>query len=145
MKLSEGLKTVAFAMIGAGAVTGEKARQIVDELVKKGELTVEEGKLLDSELAKKMQERAETLSESVRSITPEKVSQGVKDLIANVGRMTSEQREAIRKALDRADEEAETEEAAAEEPAEEEEAAAEEPAETEEPAAEEDEAKEPAE
>lgn len=140
MKLSEGLKTVAFAMIGAGAVTGEKARQIVDELVKKGELTVEEGKLLDSELAKKMQERAETLSESVRSITPEKVSQGVKDLIANVGRMTSEQREAIRKALDRADEEA-----AAEEPAEEEEAAAEEPAETEEPAAEEDEAKEPAE
>ena len=46
MKLSEGLKTVFLAGVGAVAVTGEKSKQLIDDLVKRGELTVEEGKTL---------------------------------------------------------------------------------------------------
>ena len=39
-KMSDGLKKVILAGIGAMAVTAEKSKDILDELVKRGELTV---------------------------------------------------------------------------------------------------------
>ena len=50
MKLGDGLKKFVLMGIGAAAVTVEKSQQIVDELVKRGELTVEQGKELNQEL-----------------------------------------------------------------------------------------------
>ena len=50
MKIGEGLKKVLLMGIGAAAVTAEKSQQLVDELVKRGELTVEQGKELNQEL-----------------------------------------------------------------------------------------------
>ena len=47
---SEDLKKVLLAGIGAVATTIEKSKDVVDELVKKGELTVEQGKALNEEL-----------------------------------------------------------------------------------------------
>ena len=44
MKIGEGLKKVLLMGIGAASVTAEKSQQLVDELVKRGELTVEQGK-----------------------------------------------------------------------------------------------------
>ena len=49
-KLGIGLKKVLLAGIGAVAVTGEKSKELLDEMVKKGELTVEQGKALNEEL-----------------------------------------------------------------------------------------------
>ncbi len=49
-KLGSGLKKVLLAGIGAVAVTGEKSKELLDEMVKKGELTVEQGKALNEEL-----------------------------------------------------------------------------------------------
>ena len=46
-KLGSGLKKVLLAGIGAVAVTGEKSKELLDEMVKKGELTVEQGKALN--------------------------------------------------------------------------------------------------
>lgn len=46
----EGLRKVFLAGVGALAATYEKSQEIVDELVKKGELTVEQGKALNTEL-----------------------------------------------------------------------------------------------
>ena len=43
MELGEGLKKILLAGIGTAAVTAEKSKEILDELVKKGELTVEQG------------------------------------------------------------------------------------------------------
>ena len=43
MKIGEGLKKVLLMGIGAASVTAEKSQQLVDELVKRGELTVEQG------------------------------------------------------------------------------------------------------
>ena len=57
MKLSDGLRTVFLAGVGAVAVTGEKAKKLVDDLVKKGELTVEEGKVLNEDITRKMGEK----------------------------------------------------------------------------------------
>ena len=49
-KLGDGVKKVLLAGIGAVAVTAEKSRELLDEMVKKGELTVEQGKVLNEEL-----------------------------------------------------------------------------------------------
>ena len=49
-QFSEGLRKLILAGIGAVAATKEKSEVILDELVKKGELTVEQGKVLNEEL-----------------------------------------------------------------------------------------------
>ena len=47
MELGEGIKKLLLAGIGTAAVTAEKSKEVLDELVKKGELTVEQGKVLN--------------------------------------------------------------------------------------------------
>ena len=96
MKLSEGLKTVFLAGVGAVAVTGEKSKQLIDDLVKRGELTVEEGKTLNQDLAKKFNERTE-------GFKPDKLTQSIRDVIYNVEKMTQDERDALRSKLDAAD------------------------------------------
>ena len=49
----DGIKKFVLMGIGAAAMTVEKSQQMVDELVKKGELTVEQGKELNQELKRK--------------------------------------------------------------------------------------------
>ncbi len=48
------LSNILMAGIGSLAFTYEKATEIIDELVKKGELTVKQGKELNEELKRKM-------------------------------------------------------------------------------------------
>lgn len=48
--ISDDLKKIMLAGIGAVASTAEKSKQVLDDLVKKGELTVEQGKVLNEEL-----------------------------------------------------------------------------------------------
>ena len=50
--ISEGLRKLILAGIGAVAATKEKSEVILDELVKKGELTVEQGKVLNDKVAR---------------------------------------------------------------------------------------------
>ena len=45
-KIGDGLRKFLLVGIGAAAVTVEKSQQIIDDLVKKGEITVEQGKNL---------------------------------------------------------------------------------------------------
>ena len=54
--LGDGIRKVFLAGIGALATTVEKGQEIVDDLVKKGELTVEQGKALNTELKRKVAE-----------------------------------------------------------------------------------------
>lgn len=49
----EGLRKVLLAGVGALATGVEKAPAIIDDLVKKGEITVEQGKSLNEELTRK--------------------------------------------------------------------------------------------
>ena len=60
----DGLHKVFLAGIGALATTAEKSQEIVDDLVKKGELTVEQGKALNTELKRKA---AETKEEAAKT------------------------------------------------------------------------------
>lgn len=49
-EITNGVKKVMLAGIGALAATAEKSKDLVDTLVKQGELTVSQGKVLNEEL-----------------------------------------------------------------------------------------------
>ena len=74
--VTEGLKKLFLASVGAVAMGAEKSQEVVDDLVKKGELTVEQGKTLNQELTRKAREVIDgTADKALRSrleaMTPE--------------------------------------------------------------------------
>ena len=97
MKLSDGLRTVFLAGVGAVAVTGEKAKKLVDDLVKKGELTVEEGKVLNEDIARKMGEKAENFK-------PENISKSIRGVLFDIDKMTQEDRDELMEKIKAANE-----------------------------------------
>jgi polyhydroxyalkanoate synthesis regulator phasin len=101
---SEDLKKIFLAGLGAAAVTTEKSKQIVDELVKKGELTIEQGKVLNEELKHTVQEKVkehvtvnvtvpggmESVKEAVAKMSPQDL-EAVKAKIAEVEQAKQEE------------------------------------------------------
>ncbi|MCD7892488.1 MAG: aspartyl beta-hydroxylase [Erysipelotrichaceae bacterium] len=57
MNFSEDLKKILLAGVGAVAISAEKSKEVVDTLVKKGELTVEQGKVINEELRRNVKEK----------------------------------------------------------------------------------------
>lgn len=94
-QLGEDVKKVLLAGIGAAALTAEKSKDVVEELVKKGELTVEQGKILNEELKRDIKEKIcpkkdediETITKSLEGLSLEEL-QVIKEKIEalqNVG------------------------------------------------------------
>ena len=111
MELGEGLKKILLVGIGTAAVTAEKSKEILDELVKKGELTVEQGKVLNQELKHNIKSTVKTAADSVND---------QEELKATISRLTPEQLAAVKAQIERMQAEAAEEKAeTAEEPAEE--------------------------
>ena len=71
------LEKVILAGIGAMATTAEKSKEMLDELVKKGELTVEQGKALNEELKHTVKN---TISEASKPVHEFIASEVVKNL-----------------------------------------------------------------
>ena len=63
--LGDGLRKVFLAGVGAIATGAEKSQQIIEELVQKGELTVEQGKSLNEELSRKAAKAASDTEDSI--------------------------------------------------------------------------------
>ena len=59
MSCSEELRRFFLAGIGAMATTAEKSKEIVDAFVRKGELTVEQGRIINEELKTGCEENGE--------------------------------------------------------------------------------------
>ena len=57
MEFGEGVRNIFLAGVGAAATTAETAKDIIDKLVEKGELTVEQGKVFNEELKHKAKEK----------------------------------------------------------------------------------------
>lgn len=55
-QLGESIRKLILAGIGAAVATKEKSEKVLKELVKKGELTVEQGKVLNEELKHNIKE-----------------------------------------------------------------------------------------
>lgn len=122
MELGDGLKKLLLAGVGTVAVTAEKSKEILDELVKKGELTVEQGKVLNQELKHNIKEKIKTKT----TPAPKAPKEDIKDTLAKLSpEQLAELKEQILKMeAPKAEEEPKAEEA----PKEEAPAAAEEPA-----------------
>lgn len=85
--ISEDIKKIFLFGIGAVATTAEKSKELIDELVAKGELTVEQGKILNEELKHNIKESfkdatavnnenpptADTVVENMDKMTPEEI------------------------------------------------------------------------
>lgn len=72
----DGFKDIFLAGVGAMAMTGEKAKELIDQLIEKGEITVDQGKQINSELKHKAEDAAATLRYDVlearmAAMTPE--------------------------------------------------------------------------
>ena len=55
--IADGLKDVFLAGVGAMALGAEKTQELVESLIAKGEITVEQGKAINSEVLKRPRPR----------------------------------------------------------------------------------------
>lgn len=91
--LGDSLKKIILAGIGTAATTMEKSKEILDDMVKKGELTVEQGKVLNQELKHNIKKTVrENVNVSVKASTPEELDE-------LLGKMTPEQLEQLKAKL----------------------------------------------
>lgn len=91
-KFSENIKKIMLAGIGAVAVTAERSKDLLDEMVEKGELTVEQGKVLNEELKHNVKKTVKEKVNAVRPSTPE-------DLSDILDQMTPEQIQALKEQI----------------------------------------------
>ena len=81
--IGDGFKNIFMAGIGALAYTGEKGKEIIDQLVEKGEITLDQGRELNEELQRKAADATSGLRESalearMKAMTPEERDEFVK-------------------------------------------------------------------
>ncbi len=89
----ENVKKLLLAGIGVAATTAEKSKELLDEMVEKGELTVEQGKALNEELKHNIKKTVkENVNVSVKPSSPEELEEVL-------GKMTPEQIEALKERL----------------------------------------------
>ncbi len=95
--LGSSVRKFILAGIGTAAVTTEKSKEILDDLVKKGELTVEQGKMLNKELKHNMKETVkDKMNISMADCTPE-------ELYKELEKLTPKQLSILREQLQRAE------------------------------------------
>lgn len=96
--IGEDLKKVFLAGVGAVATTAEKSQELINDLVEKGELTVEQGKVLNEELKHNIKE---TLKKNV-TVKVEKDGQplSASDIMDDLENMTAEDLEAIKEKIE---------------------------------------------
>ena len=113
MTLEVSFKTIFLAGVGATAYSFEKAQELVDDLVKKGELTVQQGKVVNEELKHNMSEKLRAAADSIEN-AGKKAADAASDVIENaagkagglldkVADMTAEERAALKEKLQELD------------------------------------------
>ena len=92
-QIGEGIRKLILAGIGAAAMTKEKSEGILQELVKKGELTVEQGKVLNEELK-------HDLKQAIReNVTVNVVRPQAEDVMQAVEHMDDDALEALKQKI----------------------------------------------
>ena len=91
--VGENVKKLLLAGVGAAATTVEKSKEILDDLVEKGELTVEQGKALNEELKHNIKKTVEENVKNTEKADP------VEELDELLEKMTPKQIEALKERL----------------------------------------------
>ena len=101
-RIGDGLKKLLLMGIGAAAVTAEKSQQIVDELVKKGEITVEQGKELNQELKRNVKKSFEEAAEA-KAEAEKEAADKADELGKKISGMTAEELEKLKAMISEAE------------------------------------------
>lgn len=78
--MKEELKSLFLAGVGSAAYTYEKASDLIENLIKKGQLTVEEGKELTEELKRNIKEKTEKVTSEIKPLTKEDMAQLLREM-----------------------------------------------------------------
>ena len=92
-EMSNDLKKVLLAGIGAVAMTVEKSEDLVKDLVKKGELTMEQGKALN-------QEQGKALNQELKHTFQKDKGDAQKEPVLKVDQLSAEERAALKRRLE---------------------------------------------
>lgn len=106
-QITSGLRKLLLAGIGAAAIAKEKGGEVLEALSKRGEVTVEQGKVLNEELKRNLKENVrenvETVKESVKESLKDNVHVHViypeDDLMNAVDGMDEEQLAALKERI----------------------------------------------
>lgn len=106
-QITSGLRKLILAGIGAAAIAKEKGGEVLELLSKRGEVTVEQGKVLNEELKRNLKENVrenvETVKESVKESLKDNVHVHViypeDDLMNAVDGMDEEQLAALKERI----------------------------------------------
>lgn len=97
--ISEDLKKLFLFGIGAMAITAEKSKILIDELVEKGSITLEQGKILNEELKHNIKE---TIKENVTvNVVKPEAPPTVDSVMTGLDKMTPEEIQKIKEKIDK--------------------------------------------
>ena len=89
----ESVKKLLLAGIGAAATTAEKSKELLDDMVEKGELTVEQGKALNEELKHNIKESVKkNVNVTLKPSNPDELKEVL-------GKMTPDQLAALKEQI----------------------------------------------
>lgn len=103
--IGEDLKKIFLAGLGAVATTAEKSKEVIDTLVQKGELTMEQGKVLNEELKHDIKKKvkqtvsatkaadAKTFADRLDQLSPEEL-EAIKAKLAEMENRDEEEKQA---------------------------------------------------
>lgn len=91
MSIQDDMKKVLLAGLGAVAFTAEKSKELVDEFVKRGQITVDQAKVLNEELRKCHEKKPE--AETAAAAAPST------NLVDQLSKMSAEEIEALKAKL----------------------------------------------
>ena len=91
----EEMKKLCLAAVGAAAITYDKTIDIINDLVEKGKITVEEGKELSEELKKNITIKAEAAKNKAIDMKP-LTKDSIQDVIENLNLATKNDIESLK-------------------------------------------------
>lgn len=102
-QITSGLRKLILAGIGAAAIAKEKGGEVLEALSKRGEVTVEQGRVLNEELKRNLKENVrenvETVKQSVKDNVRVHVIYPEDDLMNAVDGMNEEQLAALKERI----------------------------------------------
>lgn len=91
----EEMKKLCLAAVGAASITYDKAIDIINDLVEKGKITVEEGKELSEELKRNIVIKAEAAKNKANDMKP-LTKENMQDIIQNLNLATKSDIEVLK-------------------------------------------------
>lgn len=110
LHFSKAIRTIFLTGVGAVAAGAEKSKALIDTLVEKGELTVEQGKVLNQELKHKIDETTESVKAKAKEAASKKnAAPEETDFSGMLDKLTPKQLAALKEQLAAKEEKSENE------------------------------------